>query len=221
MIDIKQFLKDKYHKLRLDYEILKLDRYRKNYSSYDFNFKKKMSEQWLILYPEQANFDLIPVNYLFENLVNTPCSVLEIGGWRGDLALRILNNNDIISQWHNYDLLDYNRLQKCSDPRYRLITLHNYVWNTEPVSDYNILISTHMIEHINWKEFKELAAWIPSRIETVLFEAPLSPDDENFNWKGDYSSHVLEKGWKQVNAEMSIHGFNLEYTLNNTVIYKR
>jgi hypothetical protein len=78
-----------------------------------------------------------------------------------------------------------------------------------------------MIEHINWKEFTELTDWIPASIKTVLFEAPLPASSENINWKGDYSSHVLEKGWEQVINEMKNHRFSVDYSENNTVIFKR
>jgi hypothetical protein len=78
-----------------------------------------------------------------------------------------------------------------------------------------------MIEHINWQEFIELAGWIPTNIKTVLFEAPLPISSENINWKGDYSSHILEKGWEQVINEMRKHGFSVNFKENNTVIFIR
>jgi len=62
---------------------------------------------------------------------------------------------------------------------------------------------------------------IPKSIKTVLFEAPLPTSCENINWRGDHSSHILEKGWKQVKTEMENHRFTVEYTADNTVIFKR
>ncbi len=146
---------------------------------------------------------------------------MEIGGWRGDLAKMALDDFDAIILWHNYDLISFNNLQKCSDKRYKLVSLLSDVWNTELIDSYNALIATHMIEHIKWKEFQKLAEWIPPKIETVLFEAPISDSDENRNWKGDHSSHIFEKGWSQVIDEMNRYGFIAEHKIEDTVIFRR
>ena len=87
--------------------------------------------------------------------------------------------------------------------------------------EYNALIATHMIEHISWRELTELINWIPEGIRTVLFEAPLPASDENISWKGDHSSHVLEKGWEQVISEMKNHSFSVDYSEDNTFIFRR
>jgi hypothetical protein len=221
MHHLKSILVGIYQKYMGKYEICQLDKYRKLYNSYSFDYKIKMANKWLIHYPEQAHFDIIPINYWLENIVTRPASVLEIGGWRGDLAQIALSSFDHIKLWHNYDLIPYNNYQKCYDIRYNLITLKDYLWHSSLKFEYNSLIATHMIEHINWKEFTDLAKWIPASVKTVLFEAPLGKSEENFNWKGDYSSHVLEKGWDQVIAEMRNYGFIVEHREANTVIFKR
>ena len=218
---VKNFLRDSYYGLRRNYEVHWFDTYRKKYDSFTFAKKQKIASRWLIQYPEQAHFDFDPVKYWLENVVVKPTSVLEIGGWRGDLAQTALTDFSFIDRWHNYDLIENNGSQKCQDHRYSLITLKDDLWRTSLSFRYNALIATHMIEHINWMEFTELAGWIPVGIVTVLFEAPLPFSEENFSWKGDHSSHVCEKGWEQVNSEMKKHGFNIVYSVNNTVIYKR
>ena len=113
-------------------------------------------------YPEQAHFDLNPVNYWLENIVPRPALILEIGGWRGDLAEKALSGFKHITLWHNYDLIKYNRYQKCSDIRYKLITLKTICGICHSKLSTTALIATHMIEHINWKEFTDLAKWIPA-----------------------------------------------------------
>jgi hypothetical protein len=221
MNNLKRVLKNKYLEYLKIYETYHLDRYRNKYYSLSFGQKFKKANKWLNQYPEQAHFDLIPVNYWLENIVPGPALILEIGGWRGDLAEKALAGSEHIALWHNYDLIKYNSYQKCSDERYRLITLNDYLWHLSPSIEYNALIATHMIEHISWQEFTELAGWLPSSIITVLFEAPLPASDENFSWKGDHSSHVFEKGWEQVITEMKKHEFSVVYSENNTVIFKR
>jgi hypothetical protein len=214
-------IKSKYHKYLLKYEIYQFDRYRRLYDSFSFNYKIRKAGKWLKQYPEQAHFNFTPVNHWLENIVEKPASVLEIGGWRGDLAEKALSSFEHIKLWHNYDLLKHNNYQNCYDIRYKLISLEDYIWCLALNYEYNALIATHMIEHINWKEFLQLINWIPKSIKTVLFEAPLPTSCENINWRGDHSSHILEKGWKQVKTEMENHRFTVEYTADNTVIFKR
>jgi hypothetical protein len=214
-------LKNIYYKIQRKYLICQLDRYRKSYNSFSFDYKKKMAGKWLKQYPEQAHFDITPIKYWLENSVPRPASVLEIGGWRGDLAEIVLSSFGHILLWHNYDLIKYNDYQKCSDKRYKLFTLEKDLWFKSPECEYNALIASHMIEHINWIEFTKLCEWIPESVKTVLFEAPLAKSAENFKWKGDHSSHVLEKGWEQVITEMRNHGFSVDYSENNTVVFKR
>jgi hypothetical protein len=221
MQNLINVFKSIYRQTTRRYEIKKFDRYRKSYNSLTFLYKTKIAGKWLRQYPEQAHFDIIPIIHWFENIVPRQADVLEIGGWRGDLAARILALYDHIHLWHNYDLIKHNKYQKCNDKRYKLITLHDYLWHLQLKNDYNALIATHMIEHINWREFTELANWIPESIKTVLFESPLPESGENVNWKGDHSSHVLEKGWEQVISEMKGHRFLVEFRGASTIIFKR
>ena len=221
MYNIKRILVNKYLQYFQIYEIHRLDRYRKKYDSLSFRSKIKKANKWLKLYPEQGHFNLTPINYWLENIVDRPVSVLEIGGWRGDLAEKVLLSFEHINLWHNYDLIKQNSYQKCHDNRYKLISMEEDLWHMFLKFEYNALIATHMIEHINWKEFIELINWIPESIRTVLFEAPLPASNEKINWKGDYSSHVLEKGWEQVITEMKRHRFSVDYSEGNTFIFKR
>jgi len=66
-----------------------------------------------------------------------------------------------------------------------------------------------------------LIEWIPDHIETVLFEAPIVKDAEKYNWKGHPSTHILEKGWKQINSKMKKQGFEAVFAKDDTVIYVR
>jgi hypothetical protein len=203
------------------YKIFQFDRYRKRYGRFSFQFKKRKAGEWLRKYPEQAHFNYVPVSYWLENAVDKPASVVEIGGWRGDLANLALSSYKHIEKWHNYDLLEGSGSQKCQDPKYKLVSLSDYVWNHSPETKYNSLIATHMIEHISWNEFKELVQWIPESVNSVLFEAPLPESAENHDWSGDFSSHVFEKGWEQVISEMAKNRFRIYYKHVNTLIFRR
>lgn len=211
---------DKCRDYKRGIEIYKFNRYRRNYDNLNFLDKKKLAFRWLKKYPEQAHFDYEPVSmWLRKIVVKQPVKILEIGGWRGDLAMKALSEFQKIELWHNYDLLDNNGSQKCIDKRYKLISLDDYIWNELPGFEYNALIATHMIEHIRWNELQQLIQWIPSGVKTVLFEAPLPVTSENIDWKGDYSSHVLEKGWEQVIAKMKERGYTIAYQTCDTRVF--
>ncbi len=218
---LKKYLSGKFYKYLTIFQIRQFDRYRKTYNSLTFKNKVKLASKWLLKYPEQVHFKYGPVEHWFKYIVQEPAFIMEIGGWRGDLALKALRQFDQIKLWHNYDLLKSNENQKCSDERYRLISLDDYLWNKTLEYNYNALIATHMIEHLSLQELKKLIKWIPQKITTVLFEAPLPLSSDNINWKGDHSSHVLEKGWQQVIGEMKKNGFTAVYSEDNSYIFNR
>lgn len=210
-----------YGKFKLNYETQYFDRYRARYHKLSFDDKKELTKKWLIKYPEQAHFNYLPINTWLKEILPVTGRIIEIGGWRGDMAHRALSEFEEIECWHNYDLIPNNLSQKCSDSRYRLITLDNYIWNIPVSTYYNALIATHMIEHLNWDELTKLIKWIPDSISTVLFEAPVPEDAENYSWYGDHSSHVLEKGWLQICEEMQKVGFTVNCSQADTYIFVR
>jgi hypothetical protein len=221
MFCLQKVIKSKYHQYHLKYEIWQFNRYRKLYDTFSFDHKKRTANKWLKQFPEQAHFNYTPIKHWLDTIVPKPVSVIEIGGWRGDLAELALSSFENIELWHNYDLISLNGHQKCNDSRYKLISLEDDLWHLSLSSDYNALIATHVIEHLKWAELIELIKWIPPGIRTVLLEAPLPASDEDINWKGDHSSHILEKGWEQVILLMERHMFSVDYRDGNTYIFKR
>ena len=202
-------------------EIKKLDIFRNQYDSISFKQLVKMANEWLHEYPEQASFDLPLIELWFDKFVNKPTYILEIGGWRGDLAESILSKNDFILCWDNFDLISDTSTQKCHNKRYQQIHLSNYIWDCKVDIKYNSLIATHVIEHLKWRELVLLIRWIPDNIKTVLFEAPIVQSAENFDWTGHYSTHILEKGWEQVINEMRFNNFVKVFSEKDTVIFTR
>lgn len=203
------------------YETFKFNCYRDEYDKLSFRDKKKLANYWLEKYPEQAHFNYDPIQFWLTKFVKFPARTLEIGGWRGDLASKALVSFSSIELWHNYDLLESNNFQKCLDCRYQLISLDDYLWHKSLNYDYNSLIATHMIKHVKWNELIELVNWIPKSITTVLFEAPIPFTGESISWKGDHSSHVLEKGWERVIGKMKNRGFRLDYCSHETYVFNK
>lgn len=209
-----------YRYYKIKYEINEFDNYREKYNSLSFSDKKRIAHRWSKKYPEQAHFNYEHVDFWLRDIVNDSPKVLEIGGWKGDLALKALSSFMNIQFWHNYDIIESVQHQKCSDCRYKYIPLDDYIWHKSLEFEYNALIATHVIEHFNWSELVNLISWIPKNIETVLFEAPIPFKGENINWTGDHSTHILEKGWEKIISEMKGFGFEAVCRNDNTVIFK-
>jgi hypothetical protein len=104
MINLKKVLTDIISKYKWEYEIYRLDRYRRLYDSFSFSYKNKKAAEWLIQYPEQAHFNYTPIKYWLENLVTKPTFVLEIGGWRGDHSSHVLDKawEQIVNEMKNH-----------------------------------------------------------------------------------------------------------------------
>jgi glycosyltransferase involved in cell wall biosynthesis len=201
--------------------IQRMDDFRKNYDKMTFADLTKVANEWLHIYPEQASYTLPHVIDWIKKHVAKPTRILEIGGWRGDLAGEIFSRFSHVECWHNYDVISDASTQKCRDERYKLIPLSDYIWNLELPDDYNALIATHVVEHLKWREVKLLIRWIPEQIDTILFEIPIVESAENYNWKGHHSTHILEKGWEQVIDEMKTSGFKVVFREQDTVIFSR
>ncbi len=201
--------------------IREMDLFRENYDLMTFGQLVDIANDSLHKYPEQAHYTLPFVFQWIENHVPRPARVLEIGGWRGDLARDILSRYGFVEEWDNFDVISDQSTQKCKDNRYRQIPLSDYIWNLDLSEKYNALIATHMIEHLKWRELLLLMRWIPAKIQTVLFEAPVVQSADNFDWTGNHSTHILEKGWKQIVEEMDKNGFVKIFAEKDTVIFKR
>jgi glycosyltransferase involved in cell wall biosynthesis len=219
--NLKTRMKQRKEKQEFKRAIKELDNFRKNYDKITFDQLVSKANVWLHQYPEQASYTLPLVQRWIENYVPKPRIILEIGGWRGDLADAILKDYDFIHRWDNYDVISDQSTQKCHHEYYQQIPLSNYIWNLKTDSKYNALIASHMIEHIKWRELVLLIHWIPENIKTILFEAPIAQSAENFDWTGHYSTHILEKGWEQVINEMRNHNFEVAYLEKDTVIFIR
>jgi len=218
---ISQRIKDRKFRLERKKPIKTMDEFRKNYDNIPFDLLVQKSNVWLYQNPEQFGYTLPHVQSWIDSFVPNPAFILEIGGWRGDLAYTILNENNSIHCWDNYDVISDSSTQKCLDLRYHHIPLKDYIWNLRIDDKYNALIATHMIQCIKWHELVDLIQWISGNIQTVLFEAPLVKSAENYNWNGHHSTHVLEKGWEQVIIEMRKHNFVEVFSEKDTVIFIR
>lgn len=101
---------------------------------------------WVVgAYPEQAHFqrDLA----VKELMRVAPEEVLEIGGWRGDLAALILSSpaGATVRRWTNVDISPrLATVQKCKDPRYRLVIPKGFIWEVGIEDVFDTVVATHL-----------------------------------------------------------------------------
>lgn len=165
-------------------------------------------------YPHQASFTPSNFESLFTNQVKIGNSVLEIGGWKGELASQMLAKfPEGISSWTNIDYCKpATEKTVCKDPRYKVIYPHRFHWFKDPVGQTlppenpvpDICVSAHVIEHLTNEDLASLIEFI-SPIRTVMFEAPIARDHND--WRGYIGTHILTWGWNQVNAAMAASGY--------------
>ena len=165
--------------------------WREKYDSYSFKKQGEIYNELEELYPEQICFTLPFVEGFLKNIEKP--KILELGGYKGELAKDILECNDDIVLWHNYELSS-NAIEKnvCTDERYKPILLKDFAWNLDVFTPYNVCILSHIIEHIKQKQLKKFLEKIPN-IKHIYIEAPLHRRRDGWHNRG--ATHILECGW--------------------------
>ena len=173
-------------------------------------------------FPHQSQHTKELVKRFFNNIPIRNIHVLELGGWNGELAREMLRIfKDKISSWDNYEISQKAKEKNvCFDERYNIIIPNDFVWNIILPEHYNIFLSAHTIEHIRAIHFQKLIENLPKTIEWIYFEAPL-PLKHGRHWMNDYSTHILEWGWKDIEDFMLMKGFYLTDLGRDVRIYKR
>ncbi len=170
-------------------------------------------------WPNQQSFTYSNFEHLFKNNALPNVSVIEIGGWKGELANKCLENFPIW-RWANFDFCGA-AIGKTvmTDKRYKAHLQNSPTWFRRPRTEqFDVCVSAHMIEHLSDAHLIELLDWI-SGIPTVMFEAPIS-DGEN-NWHNYYGTHILKMGWNRINDEMQARGYDFDRINQHCFIYRK
>ena len=143
--------------------------------------------------------------------------VLEIGGWKGELASEVLLKDKNIILWHNYDICS-NAINKnvCESERFKGIVLTDFAWNLNIFNDYNVCILSHIIEHIKKHELIKFFDKI-KHIKYVYIDAPLNDPYNRIKWKNYCGTHILECEWKDITNMLKNYK---EVIISNTTVEK-
>jgi hypothetical protein len=201
----------------------RFEEWRRQYKDMDYEEQRAFYSWVAKTFPSQVHFDLPGFIGALDRFTWElgEYSVLEVGGWRGELAAEILGRTDQIKEWVNYEiaepLLDN---IKCDDPRYRMVIPDDFVWNID-LFEGDVLVASDMIEHISGDHLALLVENLPDSVKRIAFKSPLGHWTQPNGWVGYYGSHILELGWPDVSALLYRHDF-VEAGRSGTVrIWKR
>ena len=156
--------------------------------------------------PDQRHFTATAALAFFDGSARR---VIEVGGWRGELAALVLTAHPEIELWRNYELCREAAAAAVStDPRYEGVSPPDWVWSLPPaeLAGFDTLVLSHVIEHMTAEDLAALLAALHSP-RRVYVESPLF--DEPRDWAGYHGTHILELGWRGVDALFASAGFRL------------
>lgn len=148
-------------------------------------------------HPDQRFFTADEVRRTLTD-IGHPIRVLEIGGWKGELASEVYF--DGILEWLNIEVLVDAASYGPGGGWYRATVPSDYIWNTGVPRGYDVLVMSHTIEHMRAAQLDKVINQFDG--EWAYFEAPLGPD-----WHDYAGSHILELDWDGVDQLMHKHGF--------------
>ena len=192
------------------------DRYRRDYATMPFAEHQRIYGIIERVYPDQSCFDRQGVALFLETLLMagvTP-SVLELGGWKGELAHAMLQQFRDIRLWHNIEICR-EAIEKsvCRDiyARYTCSTLSDFFWNEKPnwIQMCNTLILSHVVEHMRLQDFAgTIAHCAEKKLDYLYLDIPHITEDSHKAWRGWTNTHVLEGGWQDIEAILAQHGYS-------------
>jgi len=185
------------------------DRWRAEYDQMSYADQVAFYNQVAEDHPHQVHFDASAFELFLRHTIDqVGCvGVLEVGGWKGELAGKMLTRLPGILVWINYEISQTAAEQSVpKTDRYQVVVSDDFVWNiTLPPCD--VLVASHTIEHIKARELGALIDNLPSTIKYIGLQAPLADSAQNVTWAGYWGSHILEIGWYEVVKMLDERGF--------------
>lgn len=197
------------------------DEWRADYNGMTYEEQVVFYNEVEKVYPDQTDFDPPSWHRFFDYVLGGigPVSVLEIGGWKGEMAEMVFRvipeaiktlvvRGEIKPTWFNYEI-SQEAVDKCiipDQPRYHISVPPDFAWNI-PLPLADVFIGSHVIEHIKENEFVSLLYNLPSSIKYIALESPIRETDTNRDWARYTGTHILEIGWQELESHLAGHGF--------------
>lgn len=137
-------------------------------------------------------------------------TVLEVGGWKGELASQMLAKHSGITSWHNIELCKKatDKTVPMPNGKYSFENPSEFTWfKSHRTKSADIFISAHTIEHFIDGDLWDLLTWA-NGIPLICLEAPISFSDND--WTGYGGTHILKAGWAKIIVFMQNLGYEAE-----------
>jgi hypothetical protein len=156
-------------------------------------------------HPEQRHYDATLVAKAVE--YTQPHTVVELGGWDGELAETMLRQYpSVIHQWVNVELCKEARDAGVGrHPNYTPWLLDDWYWTRPWYPD--LFVASHTIEHLTVADLERTIAATHAR--ALFLDAPLG--DKATPWQGSTTTHTLHTGWIGVTQICNRHGYQLAW----------
>ncbi len=197
------------------------DWWREQYDTLTPEENIEIGDQLEAKYPGQASFNFKNLQSVFKQ--RHQLTVLEIGGWKGELAKACFETwgTETILSWHNIDMCEaaVKKTIPMGEFPYSARFPYEFDWfaKEQRKQKYDVCISAHTIEHLSDQHLVQLISYI-SGIPIVMFEAPIAMDGQK--WDGYFGTHKLEMGWNTINKLMEGEGYEVEKLNDWSFIYK-
>lgn len=182
------------------------DHWRENYKTISTEAHSRMYSESYARDPKHASFSGRAVRVFLNQMGGTP-TVAEVGGRNGALARAALESTPSIFRWINYEICRASSVEgESKDRRYEVRLMDDFRWWKSHLIEGDLLIMSHVIEHLSDEDAKGLIASIPEGIKGVHVQAPIAMRGP-VDWKGFNGAHILSMGWIEINEEFEKRGF--------------
>ncbi len=185
--------------------MIDLDQWRAHYAASTYAEQTAFYADIFRLYPQQKHHSIDHVAAAFDRYA--PQTVVELGGWDGELAAQMLAKRPDIESWVNVEISRpavQSTLEQM-DPRYSAPELDDWYWTKEWSAD--LFLASHCIEHLTADDLdRTLRA---TSAKQLFLDAPLA--DGPTDWHGYLGTHILEVGWRGVDELCAGYGYRLAY----------
>ena len=191
-------------------DISEFDAWRANYGQMSYTDQQDFYDRVYADHPHQAGYALDGGLELFIRFFGRVLSelpnvyVLELGGWRGELAQEMLNRFPSLAIWCNVEICRAAVKDSVfASPKYKTWIPPDHPWNME-LPPSNVVVASHFIEHIKQQEFELLLINLPETVRYLALVAPL-PESGPTDWGGYHGSHILESAWGEIVRLLKYH----------------
>lgn len=179
-----------------------LDRWRENYPTMTDADHLAFADRSEAEHPNQQHYH---AGAVLGWLKDKPGNILEIGGWKGELAAKVLPQvtNE---RWTNFEISQRAIDAGLHCDRYFPVRPQRFRWWQSEIRDEPLVIASHVLEHIAYDDVVDLVFSLKNATHWFV-ECPL--DRGPTDWNGYYGAHILNVGWDGLEDVFNGAGFDV------------